>query len=84
MSNTKTAISLDDALFQKAEQVAQELSLSRSRLYSLAIEEFVERYENKRLLQQINEAVADSVDEEDQRFLEQIRRYQGRIINDEW
>jgi predicted transcriptional regulator len=83
MPNTKTAISLDDALFQKAEQVAQELSLSRSRLYSLAIEEFVERHENKRLLQQINEAVADDVNEEDQRFLEQIRRHQGRMINDE-
>lgn len=48
MPVVKTAVSLDNTLFQKAEKIATELELSRSGLYALAIEEFLERYETKK------------------------------------
>ena len=37
----KTAISIPDSLFRKAEEAAHRLGLTRSRLFSLAIEEFL-------------------------------------------
>ena len=37
----KTAISISDSLFEAAEELAQRLGISRSRLYSQAVERFV-------------------------------------------
>lgn len=39
----KTAISLPDTLFERAEQVASRLKLNRSQLYARALEEFLDR-----------------------------------------
>ena len=48
----KTAISVDETLFEKVETLAQELSISRSRLFALAAQEFIEKHENQQALQQ--------------------------------
>ncbi|HDH03027.1 MAG TPA: ChpI protein [Actinobacteria bacterium] len=45
----KTAISLPDALYERAENVAGGLGIARSHLYARAIEEFLDRYEGKRV-----------------------------------
>lgn len=47
MSYVKTAISLDSLLFKDVDGIAREMNLSRSRVISLALEEFVRRYRNK-------------------------------------
>ncbi|MEZ4729193.1 MAG: ribbon-helix-helix domain-containing protein [Caldilineaceae bacterium] len=47
--NVKTAISLDSTLFQKAEDMTQELSISRSRLFAMAIEKLLREYENRKI-----------------------------------
>lgn len=39
----KTAISLPDAVFQRAERVADRLGLSRSHLYAVALEQYLDR-----------------------------------------
>ena len=39
----KTAVSIPNALFDAAEQVSKRLGVSRSRLYTIAIERFVKR-----------------------------------------
>lgn len=41
----KTAISISDEVFQEAERTAQNLGLSRSKLYSMAILEFVQNHD---------------------------------------
>ena len=46
----KTAISVDEALFEKAKTLARELDISRSRLFALAVQEFIEKHENQHLL----------------------------------
>ena len=40
----KTAVSIPDRVFRKAERAAKRLGYSRSRLYARAIEEFVEAH----------------------------------------
>jgi metal-responsive CopG/Arc/MetJ family transcriptional regulator len=83
-NNIKTAISLQRSLFEQAETLAHELKISRSRLFVLALEEFVSRYQNQHLLEQINRAYDDLPDPSEQAHLTQMRLQQRRIIEDEW
>ena len=39
----KTAISLPDPLFERAERVAEQMKLNRSQLYTRALQEFLDR-----------------------------------------
>jgi len=39
----KTAVSIPDAVFKNADRLARRLGISRSRLYSLAVEVYVKR-----------------------------------------
>lgn len=64
MANVKTAISLNQSLFEQVNELADELDISRSRLFVLAVEAFIQRYENEQLLKQLNQAY-DDLDEED-------------------
>lgn len=80
----KTAISIDDVLFNRIEELAKELKLSRSGFFSLAASEFIERYENRRLLEAINEAYADGPDDEEVSMLQQQRRIQRRLVDGQW
>ena len=60
----KTAISVEETLFERAEALAKELSISRSRLFALAVEEFIEKYENQHLLRELNAVYGDPSEEE--------------------
>jgi hypothetical protein len=64
MPNIKTAISIQKSLFEQAEALASEMKISRSRLFSMAIEDFIRRHENRKLFKQLNEVYADGPDEE--------------------
>ena len=54
-NGVKTAISLPDDLFRRAEAVARKLKISRSQLYATAIMEFIERRQAARITQHLNE-----------------------------
>ena len=62
MANVKTAISLQQSLFEQVDALAQELEISRSRLFVLVVEIFIRRYQSRQLLEAINEAYADLPD----------------------
>ncbi|ETX07921.1 MAG: hypothetical protein ETSY2_08415 [Candidatus Entotheonella gemina] len=79
MGIVKTAISLQENLFQQVEQLAGDLNVSRSHLIALALEEFIERYENKRLLEQLNAAYEDDP-QSGERALSQAHRQSYRRI----
>ena len=51
----KTAISLSDALFQKAEQTAQYMGIPRSQLFVKALEEYIAKYNGEIITQKLNE-----------------------------
>ncbi len=65
MPTVKTAISLDQNLFEKVNNFAEELHISRSRLFVLAIEDYLKNKENQIFLEQINQAYTDFPDEEE-------------------
>lgn len=59
MTVVKTAISLDASLFDRINELAQELRVSRSGFFALAAQEYISRYENRKLLDALNAAYDD-------------------------
>ncbi|HSF14325.1 MAG TPA: hypothetical protein VLK65_02090 [Vicinamibacteria bacterium] len=53
----KTAIAVPDDLFKKADRLARRLGISRSQLYSLAVEEYVARMRPKSITDAMNRVV---------------------------
>jgi metal-responsive CopG/Arc/MetJ family transcriptional regulator len=51
----KTAVSLPDDLFRKADAAARRLRVSRSKFYATAIAEFLERRQIDALTERLNE-----------------------------
>jgi hypothetical protein len=51
----KTAISLSDALYEKAEETAMYMGIKRSRLYAIALERVISKYSGKMIKEKINE-----------------------------
>jgi metal-responsive CopG/Arc/MetJ family transcriptional regulator len=84
MANIKTAISLQKSLFEQVEALAREMKVSRSRIFALALEEFIRRYQNQQLLDRINQAYQDTPDPTEQQRLRSMRRQQRRLVEGEW
>jgi metal-responsive CopG/Arc/MetJ family transcriptional regulator len=51
----KTAVSLPDAVFEQAEALAQQLGLSRSELYTKALQSYLKRYNREQILLKLNQ-----------------------------
>lgn len=85
MPTVKTAISLDQNLFKKVNDFAEDLHVSRSRLFVLAIEDFIKKKENQILLEKLNTVYSDSPDEEERIKHEQMIQKQRLGMKDiEW
>lgn len=84
MANIKTAISLQKSLFEQVDALAHEMKVSRSRLFVMALEDFVRRYQNQRLLEKINAAYKDLVDGDEQKRLRKTRRLHRKVVEGEW
>lgn len=76
----KTAVSLPRDLFEKGDQAAAELGVSRSRLLAMALEEFLRQRENLQMLKEINEACSAPLDEDERATLRAFQRSARRII----
>lgn len=83
MPNIKTAISIPATLFEKAEKKAREMSISRSEFYSLAVEDYLKRQENRQLLKEIDMA-CDGPDQRDDAYQVSAKRRHRRIVEGEW
>lgn len=57
----KTAISVPDPVFKKADKLAKKLRMSRSELYSKAVAEFVSRHDDDAVTAAINR-VCETID----------------------
>ena len=62
----KTAISIDDTLFAQVDALTKELNISRSHLFSLAVREYIERHENRRILAELNATYGEPTSDEDE------------------
>ncbi len=85
MTKVKTAISIDNDLLEETDMMARELQIPRSQMVSLALEDYLRKYHNRRLLRQINEAYAGQADAEEVQTMEIIRSHRRRSGDrDEW
>jgi metal-responsive CopG/Arc/MetJ family transcriptional regulator len=84
MASIKTAISVQEELFERAEKIADEMKISRSRLFNLALERFVLGYQNRKILEQINEAYSEHPDSDEQDRRRKMLRIQKNLIESEW
>jgi antitoxin component of RelBE/YafQ-DinJ toxin-antitoxin module len=50
----KTAISIDDRIYRHAEDAAAQMGLTRSRLYTLAIEEYLHNHQADAITERLN------------------------------
>ncbi|WP_309569945.1 hypothetical protein [Deinococcus sp.] len=55
----KTAISIDDQTFARADKLAQELSMSRSEFYADAVRRRIRELEDARITETINRVLDD-------------------------
>jgi metal-responsive CopG/Arc/MetJ family transcriptional regulator len=85
MTNVKTAISLDKSIFEEVDALAREMKVSRSRVFVMALENFIRDHQDRQLFDKINQAVADAPpDKTEQKQLQQIRHQQKRMAEGEW
>jgi len=84
VTTVKTAISIDKALFEQAEILAQELNVSRSHLFVLAVENFIKHHQSQILLDKINEAYSDQPDPVEQNRIRQMRKSHRSLVEGEW
>jgi metal-responsive CopG/Arc/MetJ family transcriptional regulator len=80
----KTAISIEKDLFDQAEIIARTMKVSRSKLFVIALQDFIEHQKNKEMLAQINAAYNDEPDASEQALRKKVRRQQRRILEGEW
>ncbi|MEA5550820.1 ribbon-helix-helix domain-containing protein [Anabaena cylindrica UHCC 0172] len=84
MTSIKTAISIEESLYDQVNALANEMQIPRSKLFALAMEEFLRRKKHRQLLESVNEAYADDLDESEGIMLEKMRHHQGKLQQKEW
>lgn len=84
MPGVKTAISLDEKLFNRINKLAKKMHVSRSRLFTLAVDDYLKKQENEYLLAQLNKAYADAdADDEEMKISSSMKSKQRKIVEQE-
>lgn len=65
----KVAVSIPDELFKQAERLAKKLKKSRSKLYAMAVAEYLARQREAEITESVNRALAE-VDSQADPFVE--------------
>jgi metal-responsive CopG/Arc/MetJ family transcriptional regulator len=84
MAQIKTAVSLDKSLYEQIDTLAHKMKVSRSRLFAMALEDFLRHHENEQLLQDINKAYRDEPDQVRQTQRQGMRRLHRKVVEGEW
>jgi len=84
MATIKTAISIQESLFEQVNDLAEELQIPRSQLFALAVEEFLKRYENRSIFETLNKVYDDAPDADEGALLERQRGQQRRLVEGQW
>ncbi len=80
----KTAISVEDELLMEADRTAHQMGISRSRLFSLALANYLRKRRNKEILDQLNRVYAEEPSPEERRTVEGMKRRFRSTIRDNW
>jgi predicted transcriptional regulator len=80
MPGVKTAISLDEELLIKVSRLADDLHVSRSKIFTLAMQDYLKKQENQSLLAQLNEAYEDFPSEEERGISKSMHIKHNNIV----
>ena len=85
MPSRRTAVSIEQALFERADKLAEQMKVSRSRLYALALEMFIQKRESQQMLEQFNQVCAENPPtNEEEQVLEARQHQQRALVEGEW
>jgi metal-responsive CopG/Arc/MetJ family transcriptional regulator len=84
MECVKTAVSISKSLFEEAEAIARSMRVSRSRLFALALEDYLRRQKNRAVLQEINAAYGEAPEASERALRAKARRTHQRIVEGDW
>jgi metal-responsive CopG/Arc/MetJ family transcriptional regulator len=84
MATVKTAISIQEPLFHEVDALAREMSISRSQLFVLAVQEYLRQIRNRELLKRINQAYSGEPDHQEKALADRKKSYHLRMVEGEW
>ena len=84
MHTMKTAISLEDELLLQADRTARQMGVSRSRLFSIALEAYLRNRRNREIVEQLNKVYAVDPTPEERRAVAGMKRRFRKTISESW
>ncbi len=82
MSYVKTAISIKENLLIEADDLARQMNIPRSRLFVIAMQEYIQRQKNIQLLEHINEACSDHSTSADKTHLNYMKQKHRQLMEE--
>jgi metal-responsive CopG/Arc/MetJ family transcriptional regulator len=82
-SSVKTAISMQKELFDAVNKLAEELHISRSKFFVMAVQDYIQRNESKDLLLKINKAFSDYPDSDEIKLHNKMKSKQRENLEKE-
>ena len=80
----KTAISINDGLLQEADETARRMGLSRSRLFALAVGDFLQQQRREQMLLRLNQVYAEGMEPAERPLLKGIKAKVRRAVKERW
>ncbi|MDJ0816551.1 MAG: hypothetical protein QNJ58_10140 [Desulfobacterales bacterium] len=84
MSSVKTAISVEKSLLEKIDATAKNMSLSRSKFFSLAAKTYLHQIETQELIEKLDEAYGDGLDDQEIKTQTAMKSVMRRHAGDAW
>ena len=80
----KTAISISDGLLREVDETARLMKVSRSRLFALAVGEFLKQQRREEMLLRLNEVYANGLDPAEKRLVASIKNKLRPTVRGHW
>ena len=71
-------------MFEQVDNLAHELNTSRSRIFSMAATDFIQRHKNQKLFDAINAAYDDIPEVREESLKSVMRSKHIKIVKDQW
>jgi metal-responsive CopG/Arc/MetJ family transcriptional regulator len=84
LGNVRTAISIPESLLERIDEYAKKVQISRSRLFVLAVQDYLRQAENEELLQAINDAYQDAPSPEEEIHHRAIKSKHRQHVEGQW
>ncbi len=81
MSCVKTAISIEQPIFEDVDVLAKDMNVSRSYIFSQAVKEYIQKHKNLALLEKINVAYDDFQEDS---LVEKMQTKHFNVVNNKW